>query len=105
MDASIEKSKILDEAVSAFEIDVPVMAWRPLDGGRLELSLYGGRVVVYTPSKPVTSSIGELNHPAVRDLESMKLPELRELAKKLGLNVSGLRKDVIIERIRRGARP
>jgi hypothetical protein len=58
-------------------LDVPVMAWRLVGGDkdhreRCELYLYGGGVAYYPPETPIDrNKIGDVVHPAVKDLEGM----------------------------------
>ena len=79
---------LIYKAIHTLNIDVPIMDTRVV-GSQVELHLYGGRVVLYPPddlySDKITSSIADVNHPAVRDLDAMELSTLRDLAARKGI--------------------
>ena len=79
---------LIYKAIHTLNIDVPIMATKVV-GNQIELHLYGGRMVIYPPDDQIkdriTSSIAEVNHPAVRDLEALELSMLKDLARRKGI--------------------
>ena len=123
-------NSLLQGASRFLHVDKPIMSYR-LVGNRLELYLYGGQMVAclvsidrignleeYTfsfesvppagrvamealPVKPKLKPMSEINHPGLRDLESMKLIALHALATKMHItSVKRKTKAMLIEEIR-----
>jgi hypothetical protein len=83
----------IKQAVKELGINVPVMATRMV-GNRLELYLYGGRVVFWEPPNDYQATFDRVY------LESLKVVELRSLAKQANIvDYNKLKKDQLIERL------
>ncbi len=77
-------SNIISEAIKALKIDRPILNWRMVGTG-VELFLYGGQVVFYDPEKPKESENHNQLNITEKDLVTMKLGELYQVARSLGI--------------------
>jgi len=87
--------KLIKAAIKAHNVNVPIMKTR-LVGNRLEMYLYGGRMITYEQDTPINDKMQPDDSPIA--LKEMSLTALRKLAKEKGIKgYSSMKKSVLIE--------
>lgn len=98
---NVEMNALLLRAARRLGVDAPILAAR-LVGNRLELHLYGGRVVEYPLAAP--EGEGQTRDLTMPGLYVLPLVELRRVAEARGVSLRGARsKAEVIQRLLRSA--